>query len=292
MRSMRERVRGLLQAGWARPRIADELGVDPSTITRHARRLGWPDRTLRLSPIDWKAVQAFYDEGHTIAECRVRFGFSYGAWDKAAVRGDVTPRPRSEGQLALSTRDRVEQLLARGKSQAETAETLGISKSTVAFHCRRLGIRADPRFARRYNWADVQRAIDEQNLSARQCLERFGFCRATWADAVRRGDIVPQPTRIPIEKLLVVGREETSRTHLKSRLISEGLKEHRCESCGIAEWNGKPLSMQLHHVNGDGSDNRLENLQLLCGNCHSQTDNWGGRGICRQDAASVDRTAA
>jgi 5-methylcytosine-specific restriction endonuclease McrA len=40
---------------------------------------------------------------------------------------------------------------------------------------------------------------------------------------------------------------------------------------------GKPVSMQLHHTNGDGSDNRLENIQLLCGTCHSQTDTYGGR---------------
>jgi hypothetical protein len=61
MCSMRERVRELLRAGWTRRRIADELGLDPSTITRHARRLGWPDRAPRLSPVNWKAVQAFYD---------------------------------------------------------------------------------------------------------------------------------------------------------------------------------------------------------------------------------------
>jgi 5-methylcytosine-specific restriction endonuclease McrA len=54
----------------------------------------------------------------------------------------------------------------------------------------------------------------------------------------------------------------------------------------------RPLSMQLHHINGDGSDNRLENLQLLCGNCHSQTDNWGGRGIRRYDSADADRSVA
>jgi hypothetical protein len=86
---------------------------------------------------------------------------------------------------------------------------------------------------------------------------------------------------MPMEKLLVVGRQ-TNRSHLKGRLLREGLKENRCEICGITEWLGKPLSMELHHVNGDGKDNRLENLQLLCGNCHSQTDNWGGRGLVRK----------
>jgi 5-methylcytosine-specific restriction endonuclease McrA len=55
------------------------------------------------------------------------------------------------------------------------------------------------------------------------------------------------------------------------------LKEARCERCGLTEWLGKPAPLQLHHVNGDGKDNRPENLQILCPNCHSQTDSWGGR---------------
>jgi Zn finger protein HypA/HybF involved in hydrogenase expression len=64
---------------------------------------------------------------------------------------------------------------------------------------------------------------------------------------------------------------------LKKRLLKEGYKEHRCEKCENTEWFGKPIPLELHHINGDNSDNRLENLQMLCPNCHAFTDNYGGK---------------
>ena len=75
---------------------------------------------------------------------------------------------------------------------------------------------------------------------------------------------------------LVKGSKITS-FKLKNKLLKEGYKEHICEKCGNAEWYGKPIPLELHHINGDNTDNRLENLQMLCPNCHSFTDTYGGR---------------
>jgi hypothetical protein len=175
------------------------------------------------------------------------------------------------------TRDRVRQFWADGLTLVEIARELGRSKSTIAYHLRQLGIEADERFGRRYDWAEIKRYL-EAGHSLTECRAAFGFGADAWADAVRRGDVPAVPRAAPIERYLVKGRR-TTRTHLKTRLLRDGLKQNSCERCGITEWRGRPLSMALHHVNGDGRDNRLENLHLLCPNCHSQTENYGGRSL-------------
>ena len=190
----------------------------------------------------------------------------------------------AEAREQVRTRALVALMISQGMSRGAIAKALGLSKSTVSYHARRLGHSVDERCARRYDWAAIQRHYDEGN-SVRDCIARFGFSRQTWHAAVERGAIQPRPAAAPIELYLVSGRNSTCRTHLKRRLINEGLKRNRCEVCGITEWLGRPLSMALHHVNGDGRDNRLENLQLLCPNCHSQTENFAGKGRRRLEAA-------
>ena len=167
-------------------------------------------------------------------------------------------------------------MLRRGMSRSEIARALGLSTSTVSYHARRLGQPVDERGARRYDWEQVQRYYDQGN-SVRDCITRFGFSRHSWHAAVQRGAIVPRAYPMPMERLLVANTYR-SRHNVKLRLLREGIKENRCEICGLSEWLGKPVSMALHHINGDGRDNRLENLQLLCPNCHSQTDNFSARG--------------
>ena len=59
---------------------------------------------------------------------------------------------------------------------------------------------------------------------------------------------------------------------IRQRLIKEGLKESKCECCGRSEWMGIPIPLELHHINEIHTDNRLENLLILCPNCHAMTD--------------------
>jgi Winged helix-turn-helix DNA-binding len=176
----------------------------------------------------------------------------------------------------------VRALHEQGLNQHDIAERLRLSKSTVAFHMRRLHLPPDERFARRYDWSAI-RAAYEGGMSMRQCRAKFGFSAEAWTDAIRKGVIVPRPNLIPFEELLVVGRR-TNRGHLKKRLLKAGLKKNRCEKCGISEWQGQSLSMALHHVNGHGRDDRLSNIMFLCPNCHAQTENYGGRNGHRRRA--------
>jgi HNH endonuclease len=120
----------------------------------------------------------------------------------------------------------------------------------------------------------LNRRLDQAGLDVSELVGRGWRRGATFPPRVTAADLARRP-RV---------RSET----MKRVLLHEGILQRRCGHCGLAEWNGAPIPLELDHVNGDRSDNRLENLRLLCPNCHAQTPTYRGRNIGAGMAAFVE----
>ncbi len=103
-----------------------------------------------------------------------------------------------------------------------------------------------------------------------QGLDTSHFTGQSWA----RGQKFTNRRILPLQEILVENSTYTSTGHLRRRLIAAGFKDARCEECGLCEWRGQPIPLALDHINGVHNDNRLENLRILCPNCHALTDTW------------------
>jgi transposase-like protein len=65
-----------------------------------------------------------------------------------------------------------------------------------------------------------------------------------------------------------------SNSRKRRRLIEDGIKENKCECCGLSEWMGRPIPLELHHIDFNHYNNDLSNIQILCANCHMQAHNY------------------
>jgi hypothetical protein len=104
-------------------------------------------------------------------------------------------------------------------------------------------------------------------------LDTSHFVGQGWARGLKR----PSKSVTPLAEIMVANSTYQSTAKLRRRLITEGLKKPECEGCGLRTWRGEPLPLALDHINGDHTDNRLENLRILCPNCHALTDTWCSR---------------
>lgn len=135
-----------------------------------------------------------------------------------------------------------------------------------------------------YNITEVLRKLGYTNPRAkhtRDALKKIiskNNIDITHFSQIRGKGNVSFNARYTLEEILVKNSNYKSTRNLKTRLLSEGVIENKCQICGnLAEWQGKVLILHLDHKNGINNDNRLENLRLLCPNCHSQTDTYGGK---------------
>ena len=89
----------------------------------------------------------------------------------------------------------------------------------------------------------------------------------------------PSPKRIPTDKILNGEYPDYQTFKLKNRLFSEGYKERKCEKCGLTMWNGLPIPLELHHKDGNRTNHKLDNIEILCLNCHAQTETFRAKNI-------------
>ena len=211
------------------------------------------------------------------------------------------PRPRSwtDEQLIAA--------VAASRTLSEVHRRLGLKSGkydVMRTHIKRLGIdashlpRADegsPRSTRKFTDDDLAKAVAAET-SMLGVLRRLGYSASGgmfryvkahitclrldtshfrgrgWSSGLK----LPGKPVNSLTDLLVQG-SVVNTSRLRQRLIAEGLKSAACEECGLTEWRGQLLPLALDHVNGDHTDNRLENLRILCPNCHALTATWCGR---------------
>ena len=146
----------------------------------------------------------------------------------------------------MRDKDEIKQVVAKSKSIAEV--------------CRNLGIKPNGG-----NYKTIHKEIKKYNIDTSH------FTGQGWNVGL---GFKPKKKR-PLEEILTENSNYQT-FKLKNRLFEEGLKERRCECCNNTEWLNKPIALELHHIDGDNTNNKIENLQILCPNCHAQTDTYRG----------------
>lgn len=205
-------------------------------------------------------------------------------------------------------KEQVIKLRKEGKTIPEICSVLNIGKGTVGYHLKGLNIKILKKRIKRnidYNSIKRKNILDKIDMSIDMFIKELknsnsilDFCRRFKVSegAVKRlakkHNCFPEKRTYNKNKskynfdLILKGEEillnpnRSSKNNLiKNYLFKNDIKEYKCEECEIKEWNNKPISLELDHIDGNRNNNKLENLRILCPNCHSQTDTFRAKNI-------------
>ncbi len=258
--------RRMLELGLDRPDLvargrSAKWAADPDDDLAHAPVRGtWTDDELRMAVLASRSMRQVLQ--------RLGYAPSGGAW--TAVQARIR-------QLDLDTSHFTRLAWRRGRrrapapnvrrerwTDAQLVEAVAASTS-IAGVLRHLGLRP----------GGGTYVVMNERIAA-LALDISHFKGQGWS----RGLTFPNRRRRPLAEIMVA-HSLYSTNDLRKRLIAEGIKPARCEQCRRRRWNDAPIPLELDHRNGDRTDHRLENLRLLCPNCHAQTETYCGRNVGR-----------
>ena len=139
----------------------------------------------------------------------------------------------------LERKEEIEQWIAEGKTKAQMARELGCNPKTINPVLKKLGLE--------YAGNQGCKGLSKPNGRELSLLEY-------------------------LEKSIDIQSNK-----VRKKLLDEGYKEYKCECCGLTEWLGEPIPLELHHKDGNHFHNELDNFQLLCPNCHAKTSSYRGK---------------
>ena len=153
--------------------------------------------------------------------------------------------------------------MAKHKTDEEYAEAIRTS-SSYANALRKLGLRPTGG-----NYATIHERINRLNIDTSH------MTRQSWNKGER---FRPFHKVITSNEIFSKGKYRSTRV-LKRRLFKDGLKLKICEECGLEMWQNQPIPLEIHHIDGDRTNNCVDNLMILCPNCHALTDTYRGKNI-------------
>ena len=125
------------------------------------------------------------------------------------------------------------------------------------------------------NWSDVCRNLGAKPIGSMHTHIKNQAIKFNIDYSHFRKYKPPQsPKKLPLNSYLK-RNSKISAHRLRLKLIREKVKDEKCEICLLSVWQNKNIPLELHHIDGDRKNNLLENLQILCKNCHAQTENYG-----------------
>lgn len=139
----------------------------------------------------------------------------------------------------LERKEEIEQWITEGKTKAQMARELGCNPKTINPVLKKLGLE--------YAGNQGCKGLSKPNGYELSLLEY-------------------------LEKSIDIQSNK-----VRKKLLDEGYKEYKCECCGLTEWLGEPIPLELHHKDGNHFNNELDNFQLLCPNCHAKTSSYRGK---------------